>query len=151
MRGISVSPRHHTTAHGLTPAYAGNIRGIIPNHFLQWAHPRLCGEYVTHMETGIQQVGSPPLMRGISGWRFSVCSEHGLTPAYAGNIRVLVLHNTVYEAHPRLCGEYSCRKIGSCMSLGSPPLMRGISIRKRIPAGGRGLTPVCTGNIEARL
>ena len=49
----------------------------------------------------------------------------GITPAYAGKRTALILQSSLFEDHPRLCGEKS--RCGSAFwgFLGSPPPMRG--------------------------
>ena len=49
----------------------------------------------------------------------------GITPAYAGKRRGGWLTSTLFQDHPRLCGEKLCPFSFARLFLGSPPPMRG--------------------------
>ena len=70
------------------------------------AHPRWRGEYRTSPTARYSRRGSPPLARGIHQSPHRRRSQRGLTPAGAGNTRLI--------------------PASSCARSGSPPLARGI-------------------------
>jgi len=49
--------------------------------------------------------GSPPRMRGTVGLTATAGIGTGITPAYAGNSKLLSLNQTICQDHPRVCGE----------------------------------------------
>ena len=127
MRGILCVSSEGAVQKGITPAYAGNI--LKHNHLvaIPQAHPRIRGEYPYKMQGKALISGSPPLVRGILGevsafvrWdrdspphTWGIFTDSGsnpvccrLTPAYAGNILEGKGTVKIYQAHPRLRGEY---------------------------------------------
>ena len=106
MRGIlfcQISIRIHV---GITPAHAGNTAPP-PHHRTQcWDHPRACGEYLTTSLKLVRNFGSPPRMRGIPVMTFGDVYVEGITPAHAGNTRLLEVRSVIKWDHPRACGEY---------------------------------------------
>ena len=109
----------------ITPAYAG--KRMLPSYSRgrMQDHPRLCGEKLDHIRVFLVRVGSPPPMRGKSGfvfvgfavlgspppmrgkdsfeYRFPM--QKGITPAYAGKRLYAADFIEVMLNHPRLCGE----------------------------------------------
>ena len=68
----------------ITPAYAGKSRPVEVWNMLNQDHPRLCGEKWPAWLTSLQELGSPPPMRGKDKqFRFPNGSRR-ITPAYAG-------------------------------------------------------------------
>ena len=70
-----------------------------------WDHPRVCGEK----------------LRAVVFGNYS----EGITPAYAGKSKLLIIHSKQLRDHPRVCGEkpYCARPCEA--GQGSPPRMRG--------------------------
>ena len=130
-----------------TPACAGNIGVAPPMTNPEKVHPRLCGEYVVPILDSNHLTGSPPPVRGISGFIHSanLCSR--FTPACAGNINAIIFFPSAHQVHPRLCGEYQENRTPCVCSEGSPPPVRGIFPNRntRIPLNR--FTPACAGNI----
>ena len=92
----------------ITPADAGKtIRGVLPYNQHR-DHPRGCGENEWCFTFGINNVGSPPRMRGklVDG----VNANHGdrITPADAGKTFFLQVYPRKTQDHPRGCGENGC-------------------------------------------
>ena len=147
MRGISEEVYQIWGEAGLTPAYAGNIRGLRTACFPGRAHPRVCGEYPKRSTRyGVRQ-GSPPRMRGLSGAVGQAGRIVRLTPAYAGNIDDGQYRCKRREAHPRACGEYRKRNSEIRLLQGSPPRMRGICKAFSEMSWAMWLTPAGAGNI----
>ena len=87
-------------------------------------------------------------MRGI----FWFCPWNRLlarfNPAYAGNIWVGVMPQSVYQVQPRVCGEYNKKAQIGKPTLGSTPRMRGIfDITIRQKSDNR-FNPAYAGNIQ---
>ena len=111
---------------GITPAYAGKSLSGLPPAGTAEDHPRLCGEK-EYLTIGlVEDMGSPPPMRGkalgTSYIRDAVCR---ITPAYAGKSVASRWLIAVRRDHPRLCGEKAVVAVGIDTDLGSPPPMRG--------------------------
>jgi len=92
--------------------------------------------------------GSPPRVRGTGSTLPKVSYGARITPACAGNSRVLMRPIAVEEDHPRVCGEQPARLIKASRRPGSPPRVRGTDPRAVGHTDGRGITPACAGNSE---
>ena len=68
----------------ITPAYAGKSPSPASTSTPCGDHPRLCGEKLKYTRLGIQELGSPPPMRGKVLIAPFVLSVSRITPAYAG-------------------------------------------------------------------
>ena len=128
MRGIFSSGTCAGPFYGITPARAGNIVKLLQFVTVEKDHPRSCGEYRWRLLVHGYRLGSPPLVRGISSCFGSNGNLIRITPASAGNIPKGNRNASDTKDHPRSCGEY-CLAVLLCTAfLGSPPLVRGISI-----------------------
>ena len=73
----------------ITPAYAGNTTGqatigvVIPDHL------RICGEHSNNQAGYDGKLGSPPHTRGTHEDVAEAYGASGITPAYAGNTKIL--------------------------------------------------------------
>ena len=105
MRGKVVNCIELFSHFGITPAYAGKRRQKRGLKSQYGDHPRVCGEKINVYTREMEELGSPPRMRGKVDVSFCVFFVRRITPAYAGKSSASV--------HP----------CGSCM--GSPPRMRG--------------------------
>lgn len=90
-------------------------------------HPRIRGEYYRYKKETIIKLGSPPHPRGICRTYASAFPCVGFTPASAGNMLVRDSMIGLMRVHPRIRGEYYPTQRIVVVSLGSPPLPRGIS------------------------
>ena len=90
-----------------------HTRGIFWNcrFFLVFfkVHPRIRGEYLDSPLSPHPDTGSPPHTRGI--FNLNTLDRQGLrfTPAYAGNIFVLLRAEGSLQVHPRIRGEYNSK------------------------------------------
>ena len=136
------------TSMGITPAYAGNTEVCYMSERACRDHPRLRWEYQYFPARGKNEVGSPPLTRGIRP-SFSVLLEPSrITPAYAGNTSSLPRFLTRSWDHPRLRGEYPPSNRFLMVEKGSPPLTRGIrKINLHLIFSAR-ITPAYAGNTQ---
>ena len=92
------------------------------------------------------QLGSPPLTRGIPNQAQKSYVGSRITPAYAGNTPDEHVEGMATEDHPRLRGEYLKIAITQLTDKGSPPLTRGIPIYRVQLARVVGITPAYAGN-----
>ena len=125
MRGKVVSAAQQKIPDRITPAYAGKSCTAVPPALSSRDHPRLCGEK-EYLTIGlVEDMGSPPPMRGKARQSAAAALSGRITPAYAGKsmLSLQSLHN--WWDHPRLCGEKSKRFETFLLPAGSPPPMRG--------------------------
>ena len=111
------------------------------------AHPRIRGEYIWNPDDTKCVLGSPPHTRGISSRNLEGPPQSRLTPAYAGNIGITGAAGALFEAHPRIRGEYQSTFPNNYTRAGSPPHTRGIYFERDIVVQSPGLTPAYAGNI----
>ena len=84
-------------------------------------------------------------MRGKANDIFNAIHRHGITPAYAGKSFSLSFANSMYQDHPRLCGEKRMIFLTRYTVIGSPPPMRGkVSLEHTALFEGR-ITPAYAG------
>ena len=88
-RGILLNFYMVTKLIRFTPAYAGNIKTLVPLSTFRQVHPRIRGEYIKILMSSDRLLGSPPHTRGISYYFSFTMVLSGFTPAYAGNIQWL--------------------------------------------------------------
>ena len=147
MRGKGPPAKVQQFCAGITPAYAGKSFNDGYKWFRLGDHPRLCGEKLNGQNGSECVIGSPPPMRGKA---FSVYSARAvlritpayagksamqlgekrvpsvrITPAYAGKSTSSTVRQSLFEDHPRLCGEKDTTIGGVEGIRGSPPPMRG--------------------------
>ena len=131
---------------GITPACAGNTWQGDKVQPTTKDHPRLRGEYIKRGKIFSDGLGSPPLARGIPWCQIRRHFMTGITPACAGNTRFITKIRRVAWDHPRLRGEYGKVLLVRQLSIGSPPLARGIQIKLYFSFSREGITPACAGN-----
>ena len=130
----------------ITPACAGN-RILRENRKRGGKdHPRLRGEQPVKSLFGAQGGGSPPLARGtVYPYGFSP-TQHGITPACAGNRFAEAQRRPAHGDHPRLRGEQELWAVELPRHAGSPPLARGTAFLSQRGGGNFRITPACAGN-----
>ena len=133
---------------GITPACAGNTWQGDKVQPTTKDHPRLRGEYIKRGKIFSDGLGSPPLARGIPWCQIRRHFMTGITPACAGNTRFITKIRRVAWDHPRLRGEYGKVLLVRQLSIGSPPLARGIQHILWKFMKVTGITPACAGNTE---
>ena len=114
-----------STTTGITPAYAGKRPLYTPSSYMCKDHPRLCGEKDQRYNWTLQDLGSPPPMRGKATAPPRRSIPHRITPAYAGKRFRKMMRLRLAGDHPRLCGEKLSHRRVYFPRLGSPPPMRG--------------------------
>ena len=68
-----------------------------------------------------------------------------ITPAYAGKRAYLLTTCSIFEDHPRVCGEKADEMCDQFIKEGSPPRMRGKAYRCRKLTRNTGITPAYAG------
>ena len=145
MRGKVVSAAQQKIPDRITPAYAGKSCTAVPPALSSRDHPRLCGEK-EYLTIGlVEDMGSPPPMRGKARQSAAAALSGRITPAYAGKsmLSLQSLHN--WWDHPRLCGEKSKRFETFLLPAGSPPPMRGKADSYCISQISQRITPAYAG------
>ena len=84
MRGKGQKNTDAVRPYRITPAYAGKSQLEIEPFAPPQDHPRLCGEKQAIPHKELQEVGSPPPMRGKGPLAYPNVQHHRITPAYAG-------------------------------------------------------------------
>ena len=85
VRGTGLCPGEAGRIRRITPACAGNSKGLGGCYPVKGDHPRVCGEQAGSTTTCMLVAGSPPRVRGTAcRWR-AVPAAGGITPACAGN------------------------------------------------------------------
>ena len=126
-----LSPSHGSTfAHRITPADAGKTYMYQVKRKPPTDHPRGCGENRNKCEGDVEQLGSPPRMRGKLLGLPKAYFRTRITPAEAGK-----------TGHP--CA-------GGNMQVGSPPRMRGKPLGALLVAFGIRITPADAGKTYQR-
>ena len=92
---------------GITPAGAGKTRVGRGLPLRPADHPRRCGENSAISYSMKVEQGSPPQVRGKLSFRCFCAPRYGITPAGAGKTFNLPTQKTIYQDHPRRCGENS--------------------------------------------
>ena len=90
--------------------------------------------------------GSPPLTRGILIAVADAASTVWFTPAHAGNTPIIEKAVGAEKVHPRSRGEYLASMPIGLLSMGSPPLTRGILILCGLQKERVRFTPAHAGN-----
>ncbi len=145
-RGTPRCEGHCRMERRLTPARAGNTATTPTDSASRWAHPRTGGEHVTSTNEVTSPSGSPPHGRGTPGAPLHQSLDDRLTPARAGNTRVVVSHDRLLPAHPRTGGEHGGLSWADGWKAGSPPHGRGTPRHHHTALGSAGLTPARAGN-----
>ena len=149
MRGKGTRDLAHCAPNGITPAYAGKSAAALHCADLAWDHPRVCGEKHSSPESLVEDLGSPPRMRGkaagVRPFRWVV----GITPAYAGKRNRGQRRRPATRDHPRVCGEKFPFAPAYDPHAGSPPRMRGKGTAGRVESLSQGITPAYAGKRSA--
>ena len=130
---------------GLIPACAGKTRSPPLRRAQTAAHPRVCGENLSHEDESHAPGGSSPRVRGKPDRRPGVRRTAGLIPACAGKTGRRASLCMGSPAHPRVCGENVRRALGKRGQWGSSPRVRGKLGVLGGEAEERGLIPACAG------
>ena len=107
------------------PAYAGKTGGGPGFRWCPAEHPRVCGENLKWVVSGVMVSGTSPRMRGKHGLgRLGVYAYRNI-PAYAGKTTVSSSRCATPQEHPRVCGENRLARAREDAAAGTSPRMRG--------------------------
>ena len=131
MRGKLFCHSLISSAYRITPADAGKTTSYPPSSVYAVDHPRGCGENNRADKVRLDDIGSPPRMRGKRSRCAGRKRSGRITPADAGKTPVSRGRTFLTWDHPRGCGENPRRTCSAAAEIGSPPRMRGklISVR----------------------
>ena len=90
-RGILLHAVEISRSCRFTPAHAGNTLLNQLNQSWYRVHPRSRGEYGKKHRRKLEQLGSPPLTRGIHPRLQKLAAELRFTPAHAGNTHLVAI------------------------------------------------------------
>ena len=65
----------------------------------------MCGEQIHITHTRVNRIGSPPRVRGTVLDYVPRVGVSGITPACAGNSFQFCRKQSIFQDHPRVCGE----------------------------------------------
>ena len=85
-------------------------------------------------------------MRGTLPLIFDGTVIFRITPAYAGNTPMCNGKISLFQDHPRLCGEHIMTSVFDAFPSGSPPPMRGTPLDGVPVSLDQGITPAYAGN-----
>ncbi len=105
VRGKVISSLQCDFLSGITPACAGKRKRSRLQRSGTGDHPRVCGEKQGQKDSIINQLGSPPRMRGKVLGSLAAAHDAGITPAYAGKRTRSSRMQHAHRDHPRVCGE----------------------------------------------
>ena len=130
---------------GLIPACAGKTTSILGFAQGAWAHPRVCGENISHNAPPFSEAGSSPRVRGKLSLEGEKVSQARLIPACAGKTAGAQGSRKIVWAHPRVCGENTFPSARDAALKGSSPRVRGKPVFASEVPDGAGLIPACAG------
>ena len=123
---------------------------MIHDGFIEWDHPRVCGEQYPSFLLAARLQGSPPRVRGTEYNMYNMFCQYRITPACAGNRARLPPIFLRRKDHPRVCGEQGWVIAACSASRGSPPRVRGTVITTSWRMSECRITPACAGNSGQR-
>jgi len=135
----------------ITPAPAGNRPARHGFAVLCQDHPRPCGEQCNNGRLFLPRSGSPPPLRGTDSASSTNGQNHRITPAPAGNSRLLPGSSAPLQDHPRPCGEQPVQQNIAGVALGSPPPLRGTDPGLNKVVIDNRITPAPAGNSSLSL
>ena len=137
---------------GIIPACAGNTAPLLGFGWLDWDHPRMCGEHSGVSCASAWWPGSSPHVRGTRRHPDTARRMGGIIPACAGNTLCHILRSLRSRDHPRMCGEHARLQTGIASAMGSSPHVRGTPNPEWAGGVNIGIIPACAGNtITSRL
>ena len=145
MRGKACAALSHSSPPRITPAHAGKRDFLISRSSSNWDHPRTCGEKIPRTTPYREALGSPPHMRGKVPHPRIQQADARITPAHAGKSSLYWSMSSVFQDHPRTCGEKTAREIPHKQKMGSPLHMRGKEVDHRAFPTRLGITPAHAG------
>ena len=144
-RGKARPYRAAPVALGITPARAGKRTTAAAICRSCRDHPRVGGEKLFRVISGVSIVGSPPRKRGKVHDFDQIGRSAGITPAWAGKRPWMPSDSSSSRDHPRVGGEKLALWPAVRKALGSPPRRRGKACPCTSQAGYSRITPAWAG------
>ena len=132
----------------IIPACAGSTHLRRGSHRQSWDHPRMRGEHITVVMSGMRVSGSSPHARGAQSADKLVVENQGIIPACAGSTPTPQPRYAISPDHPRMRGEH--RPFHSMVGevVGSSPHARGALCPSSPTMTTRGIIPACAGSTD---
>ena len=146
VRGTGALVDLHKLAHGIIPAYAGNITRRTAGSSCGRDHPRMCGEQLVCCRIVTKGEGSSPRVRGAVAVVKQKFAGSGIIPACAGSSWPSSPSISATRDHPRVCGEQDAVAGSVSYGAGSSPRVRGAVPEGHRPRQGPGIIPACAGS-----
>ena len=144
-RGKGLGLAVNVLGDGITPAWAGKRLPPCRAGGTCRDHPRVGGEKSLSASSVWSRTGSPPRWRGKVGHSVISAISSGITPAWAGKRRRVLVKLAASRDHPRVGGEKVWRTSSGTCSRGSPPRGRGkVRQVRSFPVSSR-ITPAWAG------
>ena len=148
VRGKPQTALYRICQRRITPAGAGKTFALLNITHRAWDHPRRCGENQSGVTRLLENIGSPPQVRGKLTC-FRQCGlPNRITPAGAGKTADGAFRSSRSWDHPRRCGENNNACANYATYQGSPPQVRGkhgilavLNETSGITPAGAGKTP----------
>ena len=128
------------------PACAGNRYGFDHRTIRQPVHPRVCGEQSYIRLRTAPRDGSSPRVRGTDSDGEWELDPMRFIPACAGNRSAEYPVAPAVTVHPRVCGEQPSTSMGTMLSIGSSPRVRGTVPQISLLRPAVRFIPACAGN-----
>ena len=145
MRGKLSLKARGSTCKRLIPACAGKTSVANARHYIQRAHPRVCGENSLVSARNSASRGSSPRVRGKRYGSPLPAHKDRLIPACAGKTGGVRGVSCDGGAHPRVCGENGVPGADNTKIEGSSPRVRGKPSCRLSPQNRPRLIPACAG------
>ena len=131
---------------GIIPACAGStmlpeVIALTPRD-----HPRVRGEHIPQLLTGLLPAGSSPRARGAPLLGDPRWLAPGIIPACAGSTPRRAGRSVSWRDHPRVRGEHTLALGGKRSTGGSSPRARGALDEDGVLRRQRGIIPACAGS-----
>ena len=107
MRGAPLVQKVTTLLAGIIPADAGSTVPLVLVLGTIVDHPRGCGEHIQALKADKHVTGSSPRMRGAHQIGRAGSAVTGIIPADAGSTLFGLFASSLFEDHPRGCGEHA--------------------------------------------
>ncbi len=111
----------------------------------------MCGEKQKLVDDELDELGSPPHVRGKVVVMSADEANTGITPACAGKSYIEINRKPEERDHPRMCGEKFPPEVSDCCSPGSPPHVRGKDGRITQEECAERITPACAGKRDISI
>ncbi len=150
VRGLRILPGAGLPGRRSTPAGAGFAIVLRYWGMSEQVHPRWCGVCDSPALLGHERAGPPPLVRGLRSPRPRPGAQCRSTPAGAGFAAGSRPASWEFRVHPRWCGVCAGCWSVVMVSMGPPPLVRGLPESRAASGEHPRSTPAGAGFAQAK-